>query len=137
MHNRFLREAAKVGVGLVIADIICGLWLSSAGLFPLTILGVTWGASVIFPGLVLDASLIILLAHYGWNMRVPLKSPSQRTLLRLVALVFLAVAFLHLVRLAFGWTLILGSVDVPLWISWLGVIIPGYLSYASFHFAKK
>ena len=137
MHNRFLREAAKVGVGLVIGDIICGIWLASAGLFPLSFLGVTWSTSALAPGFVLDVSLIILLAHYGWNTHSPIKPASERPLLRLVGLIFLVVALLHLVRLAFGLNLVLGSVTVPLWISWFGIMVAGFLSYASFHFAKR
>ncbi|MFZ1075671.1 MAG: hypothetical protein WAN50_04835 [Minisyncoccia bacterium] len=137
MHHHFLRELAKVAVGLVIADIICALWLSGSGLLPVTILGIAWNASAIWPGIVFDLVLILLLAHYSWNMKLPIKSPTERGLLKVVGLAFLIVALLHLVRIAFGWNLILGEVSIPLWLSWLGVIIPGYLSYSSFHFAFK
>lgn len=134
MHHT-LREAAKVGVGLVVADLISALWFSGAGFFPLTILGITWSASAVWPIVVFDLALIALLVHYGWNMRLPIESPSERGLLKLVGLVFLVVALLHLLRIAFGWNLILGEITIPIWLSWLGVIIPGYLSYSSFHFA--
>lgn len=138
MHNKhFLREAAKVGVGLLIADLASVIWFGSAGFFPLTLLGITWYATAIWPIAILDLSLIILLAHYGWSMRLPIKSPSERTLLIFVGLIFLVVALVHLARIAFGWTLVLGEADVPLWASWLGFLIPGYLSYSSFHFALR
>jgi len=135
MTHHILREAAKVGVGLVIADIICGLWLSSAGLLPISILGISWDASAILPGIIFDLVLILILAHYGWNMKLPIESPTERGLLKFAGLVFLIVALLHLLRIAFGWNLILGEVAIPIWLSWLGVIVPGYLSYSSFHFA--
>jgi hypothetical protein len=137
MHHHALREIAKVAVGLVIADLFGAFWFSSSGLFPLTILGVTWTASAIWPIVIFDAALILLLANYGWSMRLPIKSPAERKLLMLVGIVFLIVALLHLVRIAFGWNLILAEVTVPLWLSWVGVIFPGYLSYSSFHFALK
>ncbi len=137
MKHQTLREIAKVGVGLFIADVVCGLWLSSAGLLPISILGVSWGASAIMPGVIFDLAVILLLSHYAWNMRLPISSPSERGLLKLAGLIFLIVALVHLMRLMFGWNLIIDTVVVPLWLSWFGVIIPGYLSYTSFHFALK
>ncbi|MHB1769690.1 MAG: hypothetical protein ACYCPH_01245 [Minisyncoccota bacterium] len=137
MTHHVLREVAKVGVGLVIADIVCGIWLSSAGLLPITLLGMSWGASMIVPGIVFDLVLILILAHYAWNMKLPIESPTEQGLLRLAGFIFLIVALLHLMRIAFGWNLIVGNVAVPLWLSWLGVVIAGYLSYSSFHFAFR
>ncbi len=137
MNHHTLREIAKIGVGLVIADIICGIWLASAGFFPLSLLGVTWSANALGPGIVFDLALIIILAHYGWSMKLPITSPNERTLLNVAGLVFLAVALVHLVRLAFGWKILLGAVVVPFWVSWCGVFIAGYLSYSSFHFARR
>ena len=137
MHHHTLREAGKIGVGLVIADLVSVLWFSGAGFFPIVILGITWSASAIWPIIILDFALILLLAHYGWNMKLPIKSPSERKLLMLVGLVFLVVALLHLLRIAFGWNFILGDTTIPVWLSWFGVIIPGYLSYSSLHFARR
>lgn len=137
MNHHTLREIAKIAVGLVLADLLCVVWFSTAGFFPLTILGVTWKSASIAPIFIFDVALIILLAHYGWNMRLPIKSPTEKNLLIFVGLIFLVVALVHLLRIAFGVDLILGSATVPLWLSWLGVIIPGYLSYSSFHFALR
>ncbi len=137
MNHRTLREAAKIGVGLVIADIVCGIWLASAGFFPLTMLGVTWSINVLGPGIIFDLALILLLAHYGWSMRLPISSPSERALLNAAGLIFLVVALAHLARIAFNWKFILGSETIPLWVSWCGVFIAGYLSYSSFHFARR
>jgi hypothetical protein len=135
MNHHTLREIAKVGVGLVIADIVCGLWFAGAGLFPITILGVAWSANAIGPAIVFDLALIILLAHFAWNMRLPISSPSERTLLQLAGVIFLVVALGHLARLMFNANLILGGFEIPMWLSWAGVIVTAYLSYASFHFA--
>lgn len=137
MKHHILREIAKIGVGLVVADIICALWLSGAGLLPITILGIAWGPSVVVPGIVFDLVLILILAHYGWNMKLPIESPNERGLLKVVGGIFLIVALLHLVRIAFGWSFVLGDATIPLWLSWLGVLVSGYLSYSSFHFARK
>jgi len=136
MHHA-LRDIAKVCVGLVAADLFSVIWLGSAGFFPLTILGVTWTSDAILPIAVFDVALIILLAHYGWHTRTPLRSPSERTLLMISGIVFLVVAVLHLTRLAFGASIVLGDFIVPLWLSWVGLAATAYLSYSSFHFALR
>lgn len=136
MTHHALRELAKIAVGVFIADILCGIWLGTAGLLPITILGVTWTASYIVPGIVFDLAVIILLSHYAWGTTLP-SAPRERTLMYIAGIIFLAIALIHLARLAFGVSILLGDFSVPLWLSWLGVVIAGYLSYASFHFAGR
>ena len=131
------RDIAKVGVGVVVADMLSVLWLNTAGFFPLTVLGVMWTQEAILPIVMFDLALIILLVHWGWNAKLPINSPSERGLLRIAGIIFLAVAVMHLARLAFGWDLVLGEFSAPLWLSWLGVLIAAYLSYSSFHFATR
>jgi len=132
-----LRDIAKIGVGLFLADLISVLWLGTAGFFPLTVLGVTWPATAIMPIAVFDVAVIILLVHIGWHTRSPLRPSAERGLLMVASLIFLVVAIVHLLRLALGWNVILGDFAVPMWLSWFGVVIAGYLSYASFHFARR
>jgi predicted permease len=136
-HHKLLRELSKIGVGLFIADLVSVAWFSNAGFFPLTVLGVAWDKSAIWPVAIFDLAVIILLAHYGWNIKLPVESPSERVLLKIAGMVFLVVCLVHLLRLAFGWTLVVGTATIPLWLSWLGVLIAGYLSYSSFHFARR
>ena len=136
MHN-MLRDLAKVGVGVFVADLASVIWLGAAGFFPLTVLGVTWTADAILPIAAFDIGIILLLIHIGWNTRGPVRSPSERTLLIAAGIVFLVVALAHLARLAFGLDLALGDFAVPLWLSWFGVVVAGYLSYSSFHFAMR
>lgn len=137
MNHRLLREIAKVAVGLFIADILCAVWLGSTGLLPLSMLGVMWTTASIMPGIVFDLVVILLLAHLAWNTHLPVRPPSEKGLLTFVGFAFLAVAFLHLLRLVFGWALVLGAIDVPLWLSWAGVFVAAYLSYSSFRFAFR
>lgn len=131
-----LRDIAKIGVGLFAADLVSVLWFGAAGFFPLTVLGVTWTADAIVPIAFFDIAVIILLVHWGWKVKLPVRSPSERMLLKLTGLIFLVVALVHLLRLAFGWNVFLGDFAVPLGLSWLGVLVAGYLSYSSFHFAR-
>ena len=55
----------------------------------------------------------------------------ERTL-TLTAIVFLAVAILHLLRYLLGWELTINSCSVPQWASILGTIIPAILAYHLF-----
>lgn len=136
MRHQTLREIAKIATGLVVADIVSTLWFASAGVLPMTLLGVKWTAAMIPEVLVFDIALLMLLVHYGWNMKLPISSPSERTLLWVAGIIFLIVAVAHLMRLMFNMDLILGDFDVPEWVSWVGILITAYLSYASFHFAR-
>jgi hypothetical protein len=135
MNHHTLRELAKVATGLVLADLISCLWLAGAGLFPMSIFGVTWTTGAVPEIVLLDLALFILFAHIGWGIKVPVSSPSERTLLGISGVLFLLIALAHLTRLAFGIDIALGTFEIPLWLSWVGVIVTGYLSYASFHFA--
>jgi hypothetical protein len=42
----------------------------------------------------------------------------------IAALIFLVVAVLHVIRLVKHFHVVLGSHMIPMWVSWLGVIIP-------------
>ncbi len=47
------------------------------------------------------------------------------------AIVFAALAVLHILKLAYGWTMQLGDIVVPAWASWVFLVITGYLSYVA------
>ncbi len=42
--------------------------------------------------------------------------------------VFALIALLHIFRLAFGWEVMFKGSVIPLWVSWLGVVIAGGLA---------
>ena len=42
--------------------------------------------------------------------------------------VFGLVALLHVLRLVFGWEVTIHGSVIPLWVSWLGVVIAGGLA---------
>ena len=53
-----------------------------------------------------------------------------------VGVIFLAVAVMHVLRLMNGWAVNLGPWSVPMWVSYFGVVVGGYLSYTSFKLNK-
>ncbi len=61
---------------------------------------------------------------------------SQKTYLMTVSLIFLVIAFLHLLRVIFGWGATIGGWAVPTWISWLAIVVAAYLAYEGFRLSK-
>jgi hypothetical protein len=62
---------------------------------------------------------------------------SERAFLLTVGIIFLLIAFAHLVRLVFGAPVVVQDVAIPLWASGVAVVVTGFLSYEGFHFARK
>jgi len=46
------------------------------------------------------------------------------------------IALLHAVRLVLHWPAQVGSWDVPFWVSWLGILLPGGLCIWAFLLAR-
>ena len=57
---------------------------------------------------------------------------NQKTYVTLTATLFLVVALMHLLRIIFGWQVEIGSLSIPFWVSWLGVLVAGALEYFGF-----
>jgi hypothetical protein len=43
--------------------------------------------------------------------------------------IFAVVALFHFVRIYMGWSVIIGDWSVPIWVSWIGLIIAGGLAF--------
>ncbi|CAN7670560.1 hypothetical protein LJR231_005333 [Phyllobacterium sp. LjRoot231] len=54
---------------------------------------------------------------------------TEKTFSILAAAIFGVVAVLHLVRILIGWSIVVDGWTVPMWVSWVGLIIAGALSY--------
>jgi hypothetical protein len=46
-------------------------------------------------------------------------------------------AVVHLLRLVMGWPIVLGGWAVPVWVSWLGLLLAGFLAYEAFRLASR
>ena len=62
---------------------------------------------------------------------------SQRTFSLIAGVFFWLIALGHIVRVAFGWSLAIQDFSVPMWVSWIAVVIAGYLAYEGFRLAMK
>ena len=56
----------------------------------------------------------------------------QRTYNTLTGALFLIIAVAHLLRIIFGWSAQIGGLDIPVWLSWLALVVAGALAYFGF-----
>jgi hypothetical protein len=61
---------------------------------------------------------------------------SQRSFLLVSAIVFTLVFLLHVLRLVYGWGAMIGGWTVPVWVSWIGVVVSGFLALEGFRLRK-
>jgi hypothetical protein len=59
-----------------------------------------------------------------------------RTYSLIAGIIFSLVALLHALRLR-GWHVVIGDLSVPVWVSWLGLVIAGYLTYQGFQLSRR
>ncbi|MGF1542673.1 MAG: hypothetical protein ACFCU5_19900 [Pleurocapsa sp.] len=62
---------------------------------------------------------------------------SEKNYILISATVFALVALLHLVRLFTHWSFQIGAMTVPLWGSWLGLLIGATLSIWAFRLLSQ
>jgi len=48
------------------------------------------------------------------------------------ATLFLVVGLIHLLRIILGWHVEIGGLNIPFWVSWLAVVVAGFLAYFGF-----
>lgn len=62
---------------------------------------------------------------------------TQKTYIGVVATVFLIIFCVQLLRLIYGWYAEIGGWEVPMWLSWIAVLLAGFLSAYGFRFASR
>ena len=55
----------------------------------------------------------------------------------IAAAVFLLITLGHALRLLFGWHITVGNIVVPVWMSWVGLAVAGYLAYQGFRLSRR
>jgi hypothetical protein len=56
----------------------------------------------------------------------------QKTYNTITAVLFLVMALLHLLRIVFAWPAEIGSLAIPMWASWLALVVTAALAYCGF-----
>lgn len=62
---------------------------------------------------------------------------NQKTFLGITGVLFLLMTILHVARIIFGWNAIIGGWVIPLWVSWIAIVLAGFLSFQSWKLMKK
>ena len=62
---------------------------------------------------------------------------SQRTFTIIASAIFTVVALLHVLRIFLGWPAVIGGWTVPMWLSWIGLVVAGGLSYFGIRLAMR
>ena len=76
------------------------------------------------------------MARKSRELSNPGEDMSQKAFLLVAAIIFLLVGLLHVLRLVYGWTVVIGGWSVPMWVSWVALIVAALLAYEGFRLSK-
>ena len=62
---------------------------------------------------------------------------SQKTFSRVAGVFFSLVALGHVLRIAFGASVVVEGFSIPMWASWIALVVTGFLAYEGFQGARK
>ena len=62
---------------------------------------------------------------------------NKNQLLRFASVIFGIIAVLHLLRIIFSWPARIANFDVPLWLSYIAVVVAGYLAWQMYSASRK
>jgi hypothetical protein len=62
---------------------------------------------------------------------------NQKRFSLVASVIFLLIALVHALRLAFGWHAVVNGWSVPLWVSWLALVIALYLASEGIRLTRK
>ena len=62
---------------------------------------------------------------------------TEKTFLMISAAIFGVVAVVHLVRILMDWSVVIDGWTIPMWVSWVGLIASGGLSYYGATLARQ
>jgi len=62
---------------------------------------------------------------------------NQKLFSLVAGLIFLVVAVLHTLRLVFSWHVTLVGWTVPIWVSWIALLVSGFLAYEGLGLSRR
>ncbi len=62
---------------------------------------------------------------------------SQRAFSLAAAVFFLLIALAHVLRIAFGASVVVQNTSIPMWVSAVAVVVTGYLAYEGLRLGRK
>jgi hypothetical protein len=61
----------------------------------------------------------------------------QRTFSIVIGVFFSLITLLHIGRVAFGWNVTVGNAVIPMWASWIAIVVGAYFAYQSFKLGRN
>lgn len=61
---------------------------------------------------------------------------SKSNYIKIASFIFLVFGVVHALRLLNGWEAQIGGATVPMWISWLAILLAAYLAWQGFKMAR-
>lgn len=62
---------------------------------------------------------------------------NNKIYLRIISFVFLVIAVLHVFRLVDGWEAVINNYTLPMWISWVAILLAGFLAFRGYKMSKQ
>ena len=62
---------------------------------------------------------------------------NRRSYCLTTGIIFIVIALLHLLRIVYGWKVVIGPWPVPDSVSWVAFVVAGYLGYEGVRLAKS
>lgn len=62
---------------------------------------------------------------------------TKNNFVSIVSFLLFIISVLHILRVFYGWESQIGNFVVPMWFSYVAVLLTGYLSFQGFRLAKK
>jgi hypothetical protein len=136
MKRAWLHEAAKFCAGLVTADFFTQWWLMGQPFEATQFLGISVTKDMLAPAMLIDVFLFLILLHYAWHVgKIP--RVKERMYFVFAGAIFTVVCLAHLARVLTGAEFVIFGWYVPVFLSWIGIVVSFYLAYASFHLAGR
>jgi hypothetical protein len=136
MKRAWLHETAKFCAGLVTADFFTQWWLTSQSFETTQFMGITVTKDMLAPAMLIDVFLLVILVHYAWHVG-KLPRVKERMYFVFAGAIFTVVCLAHLARVLTGAEFVIFGWYVPVFLSWIGIVVSFYLAYASFHLAGR
>ena len=62
---------------------------------------------------------------------------SQKTFSLVAGAFFLLVALAHVLRIALSASVVIQNTSIPMWASWIALVVTGYLAYEGFRLSRR
>ena len=62
---------------------------------------------------------------------------SNRPFTLIASLIFALMAAVHVIRLVTGFQVIAGSHAIPMWVSWVGILVPALLAWGLYRESRR